>query len=136
MVLKLVICRLNVSGLHRVCNLSSGLFSSVEEIWALIPKPSSHIRWISCIRKVRSRVTIIVSCGRKVRSDSHCSADDDVSCGTIWILDSLSILSWFSTSNVRSESISSPKKSMRYGCSHEKLYTSISEPRRANCPGS
>ncbi len=45
-------------------------------------------------------------------------------------------LSWVSTLNTLMESISSSKKSIRYGSSPAKDHTSTIEPRLANCPGS
>ena len=55
---------------------------------------------------------------------------------TIWMESSLSLDNCVSTSNVRIVSISSPKKSMRYGYSYEKEKTSKILPRSAYCPGS
>ena len=58
------------------------------------------------------------------------------SSGTISTDSLRSLDSWSCTSKVRMVSISSPKKSIRYGSSELKEYTSSMLPRTANCPGS
>ena len=66
-----------------------------------------------------SLVTITVSSGKRSRNGILSFALLDIS-GTMVTLSSISFDNWLSTSNERRVSISSSKKSIRYGCSLEK----------------
>ena len=82
-----------------------------------------------------SRHSIMLSLSRYSRNDTSLPVSSCIP-PTMPAESVCSSLSWVSTLNVRTESISSSKKSMRYGSSWEKENTSRIDPRREYCPGS
>ena len=109
--------------------LSSFSVNACEE------KPSLYVFSTASQTKAQSRMATIAWAGKK-SSKGTFSSFDEASSGTISTVSRRSFESCVSTSKVRIESISSPKKSMRKGSSHENENTSSMLPRRANCPGS
>ena len=118
-----------------ICCCSASVFPSMRSVMACDEKPSLYMRSMESCTKVKSFMTRSVSFGRKLRNGIFVSVSEESS-GTISISVFLSFDSCVSTSNVRMESISSPKKSRRNGSSLLYEYTSRILPRRANWPGS
>ena len=108
---------------------------SIFSAMAFFEKPSSYIASILSPTYCISRNAITVFSGKKSSTGIFFSLHM-VSSGTMFICSRRSLDNWVSTSKVRIESMSSPKKSIRKGYSHEKEKTSIMLPRLANCPGS
>ena len=114
---------------------SISVVPSVISATACLENPSSYTLLITSHTYVKSFTQMMESSGRNesrgIRSSVCCDSS-----GTMVAESHLSFDNWFSTSNVRIESMSSPKKSMRNGYSQLNENTSRMLPRRANCPGS